>query len=120
MAWKRYVSQTFIIEISNGSWGSDYIIFDTDIHGYIKEWKEKNIKHKIIIYLIQECIEDKYWKKNLIVLFSLNTVNLKFYFLFFLHLRLALEIISYHYKYEILYFYFWHFKLEKKYFINLI
>ena len=51
------------LEIANGSWDGDYIIFETDIHRYIKGWKEKKIKQKIINYLIQECIEDKYWKK---------------------------------------------------------
>ena len=34
------------------------IIFDTDMHGYVKGWKEKNIKQKKII--IEECITNKY------------------------------------------------------------
>jgi hypothetical protein len=38
----------------------DYFIFDADIYGFIKGWKEKNIKQKIFNYLLQECIEDKY------------------------------------------------------------
>ena len=47
------------LEIAKGSQGGDYIIFETDINRYIKGWKKK-IKQKIINYLIQECIEDKY------------------------------------------------------------
>ena len=38
--------------ITSQSYG-DYINFDTDIHGYIKDWKENNIKQKIIDYLIK-------------------------------------------------------------------
>ena len=45
--------------------GVDYFIFDTDKHGFIKGGKEKNIKQKIFNFLLQECIEDKYWTNSL-------------------------------------------------------
>ena len=48
------------LAITSELWGGDYIEFETDIHGYIKGWKEKNIKQKIINYLIQERIEGNY------------------------------------------------------------
>ena len=47
--------------INSPSYG-DYINFDTDIHGYIKDWKEKNFYQKIIDYLKEQCIPNNYYE----------------------------------------------------------
>ena len=39
-----------VLGVNEDSFG-DYINFDTDIHGNILGWKEKNMKQKIIDYL---------------------------------------------------------------------
>ena len=45
----------YILGINEPAYG-DYINFDTDIHGNILGWKEKNMKQKIIDYLKEELI----------------------------------------------------------------
>ena len=44
-----------ILGINEPAFG-DYINFDTDIHGNILGWQEKNMKEKIIDYLKIRCI----------------------------------------------------------------
>ena len=46
-----------VLGINEKAYG-DYINFDTDIHGNIVGWKEKNMKQKIIDYLKKWLIDD--------------------------------------------------------------
>ncbi len=46
-----------ILGINEPAYG-DYINFDTDIHGYILGWREKNMKQKIIDYLTEKLTGD--------------------------------------------------------------
>ena len=71
------------LEIANGSQGGDYIIFETDINRYIKGWKKK-LSKKLLITLYKN-VQKINIEKNLIILLSLNIMNLKF-FSIFLHL----------------------------------
>ena len=71
------------LEIANGSQGGDYIIFETDINRYIKGWKKK-LNKKLLITLNKN-VQKINIEKNLIIILSLNIMNLKF-FSIFLHL----------------------------------
>ena len=46
-----------VLGINEPAYG-DYINFDTDIHGNILGWKEKNMKQKVINYLKERCIKE--------------------------------------------------------------
>ena len=50
---KIYQTEGYVpnfLGISSEAYG-DYICFDTDVNGYILNWKEKNIKEQIIEYI---------------------------------------------------------------------
>ena len=68
------------LEIANGSQGGDYIIFETDINRYIKGWKKK-LSKKLLITLYKN-VQKINIEKNLIILLSLNIMNLKFFSIF--------------------------------------